>query len=141
MSRKTKLDLLREVNLFALCSDKELKRLESLVDEATVPAGTVLIREGEVGVEAYVIVTGTATVTLAGERVGALGPGDAVGEMSLLDRQGPRSATVTADTELAVFVLEPRSFNKLLDEHPGVSKQMAIALARRLRAAEHAPTF
>ena len=141
VSRDTQRDLLRNVALFAHCSDKELTQIESLIDEARVPAGKQLITEGEVGAEAFIIVEGRATVTLDGAQVGTLGPGDAVGEMALLDRRSPRSATVTAETEMQVFVLEPRSFSKLLDEHPQVTRQIAVSLAERLRAVEHAPTF
>ena len=141
MRSSSKRDLLREVALFAHCSDKELKHIESLLDEATVPAGRQLIREGEVGAEAFVIVEGQASVSLAGERLGSLGPGDAVGEMALLDRQSPRSATVVAETEMRLFVLDPRSFSNLLDQHPQVTRQIAVGLARRLRDLEHAPTF
>ncbi len=56
MSRDTKRDLLSNVRLFAGCSDKELKAIESLLDEVRVRAGRQLINEGQVGTEAYVIV-------------------------------------------------------------------------------------
>ena len=61
--------------------------------------------------------------------------------MALLDRHSPRSATVVADTKMELFVLDPRSFSKLLSEHPQVTLQIAVGLARRLRELEHAPTF
>jgi CRP-like cAMP-binding protein len=141
MSHDTKRDLLSNVKLFAGCSDKELKEIESLLDEVRVRAGRQLISEGQVGTEAYVIVEGRATATLAGAEVGILGPGDAVGEMALLDPESPRSATVTADTDMDLLVLDPRAFSKLLAEHPQVTIQIAISLAQRLRAVEHAPTF
>jgi CRP/FNR family cyclic AMP-dependent transcriptional regulator len=141
MSRDTKRDLLSNVKLFAGCSDRELKEIESLLDEVSVRAGRQLISEGQVGTEAYVIVEGRATATLAGAEVGTLGPGDAVGEMALLDPESPRSATVTADTDMDLLVLEPRAFSKLLAEHPRVTIQIAVSLAQRLRAVEHAPTF
>ena len=141
MSRSTKRELLGNVRLFAGCSDKELKEIESLLDEVMIRAGRRLITEGEVGTEAYVIVEGRATATLAGLEVGTLGPGDAVGEMALLDPESPRSATVTADTDMDLLVLEPRSFRKLLADYPQVTTQIAVSLAQRLRAVEHAPTF
>ncbi len=61
--------------------------------------------------------------------------------MALLDPESPRSATVTADTDMDLLVIEPRAFSKLLAEHPRVTIQIAIGLAQRLRAVEHAPTF
>lgn len=136
----SKVDLLRGVSLFRLCTDKELKDVASLMDEVKLPAGHVLIKEGAVGEEAFIIAEGNATVTLRGAKLGKLGPGDAVGEMALLD-VSPRSATVTADTDLRVFVLEPRSFGELLNRHPSVGRLMMAALARRLRELEEAPTY
>ena len=118
-----------------------MENIEGLLYEVTVRAGRKLIAEGEVGTEAYVIVEGRATATLAGAEVGTLGPGDAVGEMALLDPASPRSATVTADTDTDLLVLEPRSFRKLLADYPQVTIMIAVSLAQRLRAVEHAPTF
>lgn len=136
----SKIELLRGVSLFRLCTDKELKDISSLADESKLPAGHVLIKEGAVGEEAFVIIEGKASVTLRGETLGELGPGDAVGEMALLD-VSPRSATVTALTDLKVFVLEPRSFGELLNRHPSVGRLMMTALARRIRELEEAPTY
>ena len=136
----SKIELLRGVSLFRLCTDKELKDIASLADESKLSAGHVLIKEGAVGEEAFVIIDGTAEVTLRGEKLGKLGPGDAVGEMALLD-VSPRSATVTALTDMKVFVLEPRSFGELLNRHPSVGRLMMTALARRLRELEEAPTY
>lgn len=136
----SKVDLLRGVPLFRLCTDKELKDVASLMDETKLDAGTILIKEGAVGEEAYIVASGTATVTLRGDTLGEIGPGDAVGEMALLD-VSPRSATVTATSEMTVFVLEPRSFGELLTRHPSVGKLMMAALARRLRELEKAPTY
>ena len=137
--RTEKIEVLRAVKLFRLCKDKELSDIASLADEATIEAGSVLTTEGTPGRECFIIASGRASVTLREESLGEVGPGDAVGEMSLLD-SSPRSATVTALTEMKVFVLEPRSFGELLERHPSVSKLMLAELARRLRAVEHAPT-
>ena len=58
---------------------------------------------------------GSATVRRNGKKVATLGPGSVVGELSLLDH-GPRTATVTADTEATVLVLDQRHFLGVLDE-------------------------
>jgi hypothetical protein len=60
-------------------------------------------------------------------------------EMALLD-QGPRSATITSDTDMTLYVLDARSFAKLIDEHPAVARKILRGLAGRLRKAEKAPT-
>jgi CRP/FNR family cyclic AMP-dependent transcriptional regulator len=64
-----------------------------------------------------------------------LGPGSFFGEMSLLD-QGPRSATVTAETDLHLLVLGSREFSSLVNEVPTVAVRMMQGLAERLRSAE-----
>jgi CRP-like cAMP-binding protein len=59
--------------------------------------------------------------------------------MSLLD-DGPRSATVTAETEMQLLVLSSRSFSSLISENPAVSRKLLRGMAERLRGAESAPT-
>ena len=82
------------------------------------------------------VVEGQARVTVGDRsRVAAVGPGATFGEMSLLD-QGPRSATVEAETEMRLLVLDSRSFASLLQEVPSVSRKVLAAMAGRLRAAE-----
>jgi CRP-like cAMP-binding protein len=67
-----------------------------------------------------------------GRKVGTLGPGDAIGELSLLDH-GPRTATVTADTPMTLLVLSAREFAGVLDEVPGLAQKLLAQLARRVR--------
>lgn len=134
-----KLELLRSVPALRTHSDRELARVAPLVDEVRFRAGDVLMQEGRPGDEVFVIVAGTASVTLRGERVAALGPGDFAGEMALLDHS-PRSATVTAATDVTALVLGPQDFGALLDR-PAVGRRIAMELAARLRRAEQAPTY
>jgi CRP/FNR family transcriptional regulator, cyclic AMP receptor protein len=64
-----------------------------------------------------------------------MGPGEVFGELALLD-QAPRSATVTADSEMRLLVLNAREFATLLDDHPSVRRNVLAAVASRLREAE-----
>lgn len=135
-SKDAKVELLRGVSLFSACSDRELSRIASLVDEIDVREGKILTREGEPGREAFVVVEGQARVTVGNRaKVAPLGPGSAIGEMSLLD-QGPRSATVTAETEMRLLVLDSRSFSALIAEIPSVARKVLRTMAERLRMAE-----
>lgn len=86
------------------------------------------------------MINGKAAATVGGREIGVIGPGECVGEMALLDT-APRTATVTATTDMEVFVLEPRSLGDLLDRHPSVAKRMLAAMARRLRAVSNAPGY
>ncbi len=80
--------------------------------------------EGSTGSEFFVIIDGDATVSRRGRKVATLGPGDAFGELALLDK-APRNATVTAQTPMEVVVLGQREFGGLIDEVPGLRAQAA----------------
>ena len=134
------MELLRGVSLFSACSKRELSLIASLVDQIEVPKGKVLTREGESGHEFFVIVEGQARVTV-GQRgmVSPLGPGASFGEMSLLDH-GPRAATVEAESDMQLLVLDARSFSSLLADVPSVARKMLAVMAARLRVAEKEAT-
>lgn len=136
---RKKIDILKNVGLFSACTNKELGEIAKLVDEVEVPEGTVLTKEGGPGREFFAIADGTAKVTLKKKKLAELGPGEFFGEMSLLD-QGPRSATVTADTDMKLYALDARRFSTLLDKHPAVARKILRGLAQRLRDVESAPT-
>jgi len=134
-SKDAKVELLGKVPLFSACSGRDLRRIAALADEIDVPEGKVLIRQGEPGSECFVIADGRAKATMRGSGSASLGPGDVVGEMSLLD-QKPRSATVTASTDMHLLVLDSRSFSSLIDEVPLVARRIMAVLAGRIREAE-----
>lgn len=135
LRRNAKIELLRGVSLFSACSNRELARIASLADEIDVAEGRVLTRQGQPGTEFFVIVDGRAKVSVRGRRTRTLGPGSGFGEMSLFD-QGPRSATVTALTDMHLLVLDSRSFSSLIDEIPSVAAKIFRQMAQRLRKAE-----
>ncbi len=126
------LDHLRQVSLFSALSRKELGLVARRAEDVKVNAGKVLVSEGAPGSEFFVIVDGTAKVTRKGRKVATLGPGDAFGELALLDR-APRNATVVAETPMEVVVLGQREFAGIIDEVPGFSRKLLAGLAHRLR--------
>lgn len=141
MSKPTndpKIQLIRTVDLFRSCSEREYRHLAAAFDQLDLPAGRVLIHEGRYGGEAFVLVQGTAEVTIAGERIAMLGPGSVIGEMALVDR-GPRTATVVLTTAATVLVTDPQRFTGVLAEMPSVSSKVLATLSRRLREAERVP--
>ena len=95
-------------------------------------AGKTLCEQGNIGREAFIIVDGTAKVVRNGRAVATLGSGDCFGELALLDH-GPRTATVTATTDLDVLVIGAREFASILDDIPAISHKMLKALAARIR--------
>jgi CRP/FNR family transcriptional regulator, cyclic AMP receptor protein len=137
--RRGKAEVLQNVWLFSACTNRELGRIAALVDVAEVPKGRTLTKEGANGREFFAVAEGKATARLRKKKLASYGPGDFFGEMALLD-QGPRSATITSDTDMTLYVLDARSFAKLIDEHPAVARKILRGLAGRLRKAEKAPT-
>ena len=103
---------LKAVPFFSSISKKDLAHLAQQTDEVDVPAERVLMREGDVGNEFFVIDAGTAEVTRGGEHVADLGPGDFVGEMALLEADR-RNATVTATSDMSLIVMTRSGFRSL----------------------------
>ncbi len=136
-AKNTHIELIGRIPLFASCSKKELREIASLTSEMTFKKGEVLTREGNTGDECFIIVEGTVRVSIGGAVLAELGSGQVVGEMSLLDN-GPRTATITAGTDVTVLVLNPLEFATMLDGLPGVAKKLLRSLAQRLRAVESA---
>jgi CRP-like cAMP-binding protein len=133
-ARSAPLDL-KTIWLFSSCSSSELRKIRSSLDQITVPPGKVLVEEGRVGMEFFLIVSGTAAVTREGKKVATLGPGSHFGELALLDRR-PRSASVVSESEMVLLVLSQRQFNSLLESVPTISRKMLAAMANRLREAD-----
>jgi CRP-like cAMP-binding protein len=134
--RDEKTAMLRQVHALRGYGERELAKIASLFDFVQIPAGETVMREGSPGREMLIVAEGVANVSIRGRRVAKVGPGQFLGEMSLLDGS-PRSATVTAETPLRALVTDPRRFASLV-RCPGVAREMAGTLARRLRLAEGA---
>jgi len=133
--RSGRVRAIQKVPLFATCSKREVNLLARIADEVAVPAGRVMIKRGDFGKEFLLLLEGTVTVEPpTGKRV-RMGPGDFLGEMSLLDGQ-PRSATVTAETPVRLLVIGQREFYTLLAEVPSVTRKLLVELSRRVRRAE-----
>jgi CRP-like cAMP-binding protein len=130
--RKHYLDHLRNVPLFSACTDRDLQKIAKAGDEVTFQPGDVIVDQGQTGREAYIIISGSATVRRNGKKVAVLGPGAVIGELSLLDR-GPRTATVTADEPLDVLLIDQRHFTAVLDEVPAIAHKLMAHLAAKVR--------
>src|SRR5512147_2679932 len=108
---------LRKSPLFEGLSDEELQRLMDMAEPRSLRAGEILIRQGELGDTAYVVISGEFEVQKqAGQsliKIDVRNPGDVVGEMALLS-QAPRSATVIAKTDAETLCIPKDAFEKLL---------------------------
>ena len=130
--RDSYLDHLASTPLFAACSRRELQRIAKAGDELTVDEGTVLVEQGATGRECYIVLDGKAAVRRGGRKVATVGPGDAIGELSLLDH-GPRTATVVAESEMTLLVLGSRQFAGVLEDVPSLARKLMASLASRIR--------
>ncbi|MEQ1700518.1 MAG: cyclic nucleotide-binding domain-containing protein [Ilumatobacteraceae bacterium] len=131
-SKKTQLEHLRNANLFQGCSTKDLEKIAKASDEITMPAGSLIVDQGQTGREAFIVLSGTVLVKRNGKKVGTFGPGTMVGELSLLDH-GPRTATVSCETECVLLLLDQRHFMGVLDQVPALAHKLLATLAGRIR--------
>jgi CRP/FNR family transcriptional regulator, cyclic AMP receptor protein len=128
-------DLLRGVTLFSGLDDRELENLANEFNERRFSPGDKIALEGEGGLNFFVVESGEAAVEVHGEEVSRLGPGDSFGEIALIDRR-PRTATVTALSDLRTFGLPVFVFRPYVEARPQVAWKLLEAMADRLAAAE-----
>ena len=107
--RTEDVELLRRVPLFAAMSLVGLERLAQSARPADVLPGAIVVRQGEPAADFYVLASGAVAVSRDGREVRRLGPGDAFGEIALLE-PGPRTATVTAVAPTRLLVLDRDGF-------------------------------
>ncbi len=129
------------VPLFRDLTPEQLARVAGLLHRKTLPAGTTMITEQQPGEALYFIITGAVKAYVeqyggAQLALSILGPGDIVGEISLLD-DGGRSATVITLEETETLWMARPTFQECLRTIPLLSYNLARMLARRLRAANH----
>ena len=130
-----KQDMLKKVPLFSDLSKRNLNEIAKITDELEVPAGKVLAREGETGLEFVLILQGKVKVEKDGKLINRLSANDFFGEIALIDKK-PRLATVIAETDSKILVVESRSFERLLEQAPRLSNEIMVALCKYVRAAD-----
>jgi len=133
LHKNAKVDLIRQVPLFERCSKRELEQIASLADEIDMPPDRELAHEGASGREFVILVDGTAQVTRNGDVINTLGPGDFIGEISLVTGN-PRTATVTTRTPARLLVMSAPAFRSLMDHAPAIQAKVLDAVAARLPA-------
>jgi CRP-like cAMP-binding protein len=130
LRKDAKLELLRQVPLFAGCSKRELSEISSLADELSLPEGTTLITEGKQGHEFFLLLDGDVDVRMKGRKVKSLANGAWFGEMALVSSL-PRNATVTALSPVRVLVVHEQAFRRLLRDSPEIQLKVLKTLADR----------
>jgi CRP/FNR family cyclic AMP-dependent transcriptional regulator len=132
--RDESLQRLQSVPLFSNCTKRQLQEIDTLATEVSLPAGKVLARQGERGLQMFILLDGNASVTRDGRLLATRTAGDVVGELGILSGR-PRNATVVAETELRTLVLTRPGFVQLLDDIPGLAKHLLFEVSARLETA------
>ena len=124
---------LADVAFFKGFEPDQLRRVAELASECEAEAGGELIGQGRPGQEAFVILDGEAGIYISGKQVNTLGPGEIVGEMSLIDHN-PRTADVRALTPMKLLSFDSRAFRRLLDEMPDALIRVMERIIERRKA-------
>ncbi len=132
-------EFLKRVSMFEDLDNKSLEALANAAVEQRYEKGQDVVRQGDVGVGAFIIRSGKVDVIQekGGKetRIATLGPGEVFGEMALLD-EFPRSATVRASEPTTCLGLQRWHFRGILESHPQIALAMLPVLTRRIRSAE-----
>jgi Na+:H+ antiporter len=123
-------DRLRSLPLFNVLPEEERAAIAEYVDEVDVPSGERLISEGDFAYEFFVVEHGQAEVTVDGERVGELGPGDFFGEVGLM-LTGRRTASVTAVSPMTLVTMFEQNFRTIEQRYPDVAQRLRAAVTER----------
>lgn len=137
MQLNDEVELLRKVSLFSGIEPAKLKLLAFTSERLNFDKGQSLMRQGEMGDAAYLILSGEADVltdTVDGlVKVASIGRNGFVGEMAIL-RDQPRTATVTAATEVSTLRITKESFFQLIEDSPKIAIELMRILAQRLES-------
>jgi len=131
LHKDAKVELLKSVPLFSKLDKKGLEDVAHIADEIDLPAGKEMATEGDRGREFFVLLKGEAEVTRGGEKINTMKEGDFFGEIALVTKM-PRTATVTATSNVDVLVITERAFDTLLKNSPTIGRGVAEALAERV---------
>jgi CRP/FNR family transcriptional regulator len=125
-------DTLKKVPLFADLDRRELEQIASSMRERRFKAGDVMTQEGSGGVGFFVIEEGQADVSVGGDARGSIGPGDYFGEIALIN-ESPRTATLTAKTDMVCYGMTPWDFRPLVEGNSAIAWKLLTAMAEKMK--------
>jgi CRP/FNR family transcriptional regulator len=124
--------MLKKVPLFAGLDNKELTQIASSMRERRFKAGDVMTQEGSSGVGFFVVEDGEADVSVGGDARGSIGPGDYFGEIALIN-ESPRTATLTARTDMLCYGMTPWDFKPLVESNSEIAWKLLTAMAEKMK--------
>jgi CRP/FNR family cyclic AMP-dependent transcriptional regulator len=125
---------LKGVDLFRSIDGEDLSHIAQITDEVEFNASDVVVKEGDQGDAMYLIADGKVRVHVGAKVLAELGKPQCFGEMSILDEE-PRSASVTAVSDLLLLRIQREDFAEILAERPEISQGIIKVLTRRIREA------
>jgi CRP-like cAMP-binding protein len=140
MAGLTNLDLLRRVSIFSVLSTQQIAQVADAVTKRRVKRGELIVQQGKKSNALFIILSGRARVVMTDRRgkeviLAVLQVGDYVGEISLIDGKS-HSASVQAEVQTDLLVLEQVEFNRCLAENHATASSVIKGLASRLRKAD-----
>ncbi len=134
ISTVEKVLFLKSVDLFSRIPGEDLAQIAGIAQEVSFEKGELIIQEGEVGDSMYLIIDGQVMVHRLTQELTRLGEKESFGEMALLDNE-PRSATVTAVSDVTCLKIEREEFYELMSEKIEIAHGIIHILTHRLREA------
>jgi len=136
-SKRIYVEHLKGIGLFSELSGKELEKVAMAGTEVHVADGTIVMKEGDVGHSAVIVLKGSAVVRRNGRKLRDIGPGEIAGEMALLD-DAPRSATVQCTSDCSLLEITGGQFRAVMADVPTISRKVLATLAGRIRDLDRA---
>lgn len=125
-------DTLKKVPLFADLDNRELEQIASSMRERRYSAGDVVTKEGAGGAGFFVVEDGEAEVSVGGDVRASIGPGDYFGEIALIN-ESPRTATLTAKTDMVCYGMTPWDFRPLVESNSAIAWKLLTAMAEKMK--------
>lgn len=137
---ESKLNLLKQVSLFADLNDATLRKLEGLLVEKAYPKNTIILSQDEQGDSLYIVLAGKVKAVLLSKSgreiiLSSFKPGDFFGEMAILDNR-PRSANAIAVEDTRLLLLNRDAFKQHIFQHPETAMRVLSELCNRIRRAD-----
>lgn len=132
ISTVEKVLFLKGVELFSQIPGEDLSQIGQIADEVEFEREALIIDEGELGDSMFLVISGQVRVHQGDKEIAVLGERQVVGEMAVLDSE-PRSASVTAFSDVTLLRILQEDFSDILTEKPEIALNIIKVLSRRLR--------